>query len=89
MKRLISAVVASAMLVCTLPAAGASDIDNHWAREYLTEMHELGVINPSASTGNYTPDQAIQRWEFMRYINRAFNFTEKASISFSDVSSSD
>lgn len=89
MKRLISAVVASAMLACTLPAAVAADIDNHWAREYLTEMHELGVINPSASTGNYTPDQPIQRWEFMRYINRAFNFTEKASISFSDVSSSD
>lgn len=90
MKRLISAVVASAMLVCTLPTAfAASDIDNHWARKYLTEMHELGIINPSASTGNYTPDQPIQRWEFMRYINRAFNFTEKASINFSDVSASD
>ena len=89
MKRLISAVAASAMLLCTLPAALASDIDNHWSRPFMTEMHELGIINPSASTGNYTPEQAIQRWEFMRYINRAFGFTEKASINFSDVSSSD
>ena len=90
MKRLLSAVAASAMLLCTLPAAfAASDIDNHWSREYMLEMHDLGVINPSASTGNYTPEQPIQRWEFMRYINRAFGFTEKASISFSDVSSSD
>ena len=60
MKRLLSAVAASAMLLCTLPAAfAASDIDNHWSREYMLEMHDLGVINPSASTGNYTPEQPI------------------------------
>lgn len=86
MKRFLSAVLAVAMLLCTLPAAfAASDIENHWAKTYLLELNELGVINPS-SEGKYTPDQAIRRWEFMRYINRAFGFTEKASISFSDVS---
>lgn len=85
MKRFLSAVLAVAMLLCTLPAAfAASDIDKHWAKSYLLELNELGVINPS-SEGQYTPDQAIRRWEFMRYINRAFGFTEKASISFSDV----
>lgn len=88
MKRFISAVLAVALLLCTLPAAfAASDIENHWAKPYLLELNELGVINPS-SEGEYTPDQAIRRWEFMRYINRAFGFTEKASIDFSDVSSS-
>lgn len=89
MKRFLSAVLAAALLLCMLPAAfAASDIDNHWAKKYLLEMDELGIINPSSSTGQYTPDQAIMRWEFMRYVNRAFGFTEKASISFSDVSSS-
>ena len=87
MKRLISAVLAAAMLLCMLPAAlAASDIENHWAKTYLTELHELEIINPSSS-GQYTPDQPIARWEFMRYINRAFDFTEKASISFTDVPS--
>lgn len=87
MKRFLSAVLAVALLLCTLPAAfAASDIENHWAKPYLLEMNEIGVINPS-SEGEYTPDQAIRRWEFMRYINRAFGFTEKASINFSDVSS--
>lgn len=87
MKRFLSAVLAVALLLCTLPAAfAASDIENHWAKPYLLELNELGVINPS-SEGKYTPDQAIRRWEFMRYINRAFGFTEKASINFSDVSS--
>ena len=55
----------------------------------MTSLHELGIINPSASTGNYTPEAAVTRWEFMRYINRAFDFTEKASISYSDVQTSD
>lgn len=87
MKRFLSAVLAVALLLCTLPAAfAASDIEKHWAKPYLLELNELGVINPS-SEGKYTPDQAIRRWEFMRYINRAFGFTEKASINFSDVSS--
>lgn len=87
MKRFLSAVLAVALLLCTLPAAfAASDIENHWAKPYLLELNELGVINPS-SEGKYTPDQEIRRWEFMRYINRAFGFTEKASINFSDVSS--
>ena len=78
MKRFLSAVLAVALLLCTLPAAfAASDIENHWAKTYLLELNELGVINPS-SEGKYTPDQEIRRWEFMRYINRAFGFTEKA-----------
>ncbi len=71
------------------PAALAADIDSHWSKPYVTSLHELGIINPSASTGNYTPEASVTRWEFMRYINRAFDFTEKASISFSDVKSSD
>ena len=80
----------AALLAGTLPSAfAASDIDKHWAKSYITELHENGIINPSASTGNYKPDEQITRWEFMRYINRAFGFTEKADISFSDVKSTD
>ena len=90
MKKVLSAVLTAALLVSTVPAAfAASDIDGHWAKSYITELHDNGIINPSASTGNYGPDDKVTRWEFMRYINRAFGFTEKADISFSDVNSSD
>ncbi|RHV82509.1 S-layer homology domain-containing protein [Butyricicoccus sp. OF10-2] len=90
LKKVLSAVLTAALLVSTVPAAfAASDIDGHWAKSYITELHENGIINPSASTGNYGPDDKVTRWEFMRYINRAFGFTEKADISFSDVNSSD
>lgn len=88
MKKLLSAVLAAAMLTSTLPTALAvSDIENHWAKPYLLEMEDLGVIKPSSTTGEYTPNQAIERWEFMRYVNRAFGFTETTNISFSDVPS--
>ena len=86
MKKFLSAVLAAAMLTSTLPAALAvSDIENHWAKPYLLEMGELGVTQPSGTTGAYTPDQAIQRWEFMRYVNRAFGFSGTTDISFTDV----
>ena len=77
MKRILSAVLAAALLVGSVPAALAADIDSHWSKPYVTSLHELGIINPSASTGNYTPEASVTRWEFMRYINRAFDFTEK------------
>lgn len=89
LKRILSAVLAAALLVGSVPAALAADIDSHWSKPYVTSLHELGIINPSASTGNYTPEAAVTRWEFMRYINRAFDFTEKASIRYSDVHTSD
>ena len=85
LKRFFSAFLAAALLAGTVPAALAADIDSHWSKPYVTSLHELGIINPSASTGNYTPEASVTRWEFMRYINRAFDFTEKASISFSDA----
>ena len=75
------------MLLCSMPAAfAASDIENHWAKQYLLAMQDLGVIKPS-SDNEFTPDNAIARWEFMRYVNRAFGFTEKASINYTDVPS--
>ena len=37
--------------------------------------------------GKYEPERKVTRAEFMRYVNRAFHFTEKASISYSDVQS--
>ena len=85
MKKLLSAALAATMMLGTLPVSHAvSDIDGHWAKKYLTAMHELEIINPSSS-GAFTPETPIARWEFMRYINRAFDFTEKAEISFTDV----
>ena len=73
------------MVASMIPAAFASDLDGHWAKTFIEYLDQEGVINASATTGNYEPDRDMTRAEFMRYINRAFHFTEEASISFSDV----
>lgn len=87
-KRLLSALLCMAMLMTMLPfASAASDLDGHWAKKYIEYLDQEGVINPSATTGKYEPDRDMTRAEFMRYINRAFHFTEKATISYSDVKS--
>ena len=87
--RLLS-VLLTAALQCTalIPAVSAvDDITGHWAEPYLRAMNEHGVIKPNGS-GSYTPNAVITRAEFMRYINRAFGFTQKADISrYTDVTS--
>lgn len=87
-KRLVSALLCVGLLAAMLPCAfAASDLDGHWAKTYIEYLDQEGVINPSATTGKYEPDRDMTRAEFMRYVNRAFHFTEKASISYSDVKS--
>ena len=86
-KRLLSAFLCAAMLATMIPAAFASDLDGHWSKNFIEYLDEEGIINPSATTGKYEPERKVTRAEFMRYVNRAFHFTEKASISYSDVQS--
>lgn len=85
-KRLLSALLCVAMLTVMLPfASAASDLKGHWAKTYIEYLDREGVINPSATTGKYEPNRDMTRAEFMRYINRAFHFTETAAISYTDV----
>ena len=85
-KRILAALMSASMIIGTMSTAfAASDITGHWSEKYIKYLNEQGVINPNAQTGNYTPDATISRAEFIRYINRAFHFTEKAEINYTDV----
>ncbi len=65
--------------------AAPDDITGHWSEPYFRSLSAHGVINPNGK-GHFTPATAISRAEFMRYINRAFGFTEEADISkYKDV----
>lgn len=87
-KRLLSALLCIIMLMAMVPlASAASDLEGHWAKAYIEYLDQEGVINPSKTTGKYEPDRDMTRAEFMRYINRAFHFTETAEISYADVPS--
>lgn len=95
MKRILAGTAAAALLFAAAPSAlAASDLEGNWARSYIEYLGQIpyngetgGVIRPNTATGKYDPDKQVTRAEFMRYINRAFNFTEKASISqYTDIS---
>lgn len=85
-KRLISLALSAVMFVAALPSAfAATDIDNSWARKYILYLEQEGVYKASVTDGSYKPNEEVTRAEFMRYINRAFHFTETEAISYSDV----
>lgn len=85
---------AGVLAVLMMPVAAASDLEGNWAKSYIEYLEKIpysgetgGVIRPNSTTGNYDPDKQVTRAEFMRYINRAFGFTEKASVSqYTDLS---
>ena len=62
------------------------DILGHWAENNIEEAMQLGWVDTSNS---FRPDDSITRAEFVKIINRVFNFTEVTDISFSDVNTSD
>ncbi|MFF2910138.1 S-layer homology domain-containing protein [Paenibacillus sp. NPDC057934] len=64
-----------------------SDVTAHWAQNEVTEWIEQGFINGYAD-GSFKPDNNIKRTEFIALINRSFGFTETATISYKDISSS-
>lgn len=83
------------ILICMLVAmngigfaayAASDDITGHWSEPYFRSLSARGVINPNGK-GHFTPTTPISRAEFMRYINRAFGFTEQADVSqYKDIS---
>lgn len=62
------------------------DILGHWAENDIEEAMTLGWIDTS---NIFRPDDSITRAEFVKIVNRVFNFTEITDISFSDVDTSD
>ncbi len=65
-----------------------SDIENHWAKNEIEIWIEKGLIK-GYSDGTFRPDSNITRAEFVTLINRAFGYTEKSAVNFSDISSED
>lgn len=95
MKRILAGTMSACLLLAAAPAAqAANDLEGNWAKTYIEYLGKIpyngetgGVIRPNSATGNYDPDKQVTRAEFMRYINRAFNFTEKAPVTqYTDLS---
>lgn len=65
-----------------------SDINGHWAKDYIDAFVEKGFIS-GYEDNTFRPDNQITRAEFVRIINQVFNLKDKKEEHFVDVNSSD
>ncbi len=77
-------------IIFTLSPASAfaaepiSDISGHWAKDQIQSFVDSGYVQ-GYPNGTFKPDSNITRAEFMTIANKAFGYTEKAEINYSDV----
>ena len=63
------------------------DIENHWAKDYINELHAKGTVK-GIDSEHFAPDRAISRAEFITLIMRTRGIGEaQYNGDFSDVAS--
>lgn len=67
-------------------AASFRDISSHWAKSYILEAADKGII-AGYPDGTFLPDKPVTRAEFTKMVNNALGNTASSAISFSDVAS--
>lgn len=63
-----------------------SDIENHWAKNWINEAVKLGFVS-GYDDGTFKPDRTITRAEFSKLLNGALKTEKKADFNFTDVKS--
>ena len=90
-KRSIIFVIVLVILLTMSPTIGLAqknDIENHWAKDVIDKWLGLGLAT-GYQDNSFRPENPITRAEFMALTNRAFGFTDEATIQISDVKDSD
>ena len=85
-ERALSLLLAAVLLIGLAPGMTLPASAEHWADTYLDQLVDWGVMRAD-QTGN--PNAALPRAEFMAIINRAYGYTEKGEIPFTDVNPTD
>lgn len=64
------------------------DTVNHWAKSSIKQFVTKGYME-GYKDGSFKPDKSITRAEFIKIVNKSFNFNSQATENFSDVNSED
>lgn len=65
-----------------------TDIEGHWAKEYISELYEKGIVN-GVGNREFQPERKVTRAEFLAMLFRVKEFSKEGYINeFSDVDSS-
>ena len=65
-----------------------SDISGHWAQSKIENMVGQGILS-GYPDNTFKPDNKVTRAEFITMVNRAFNFTARATTNHSDIKPGD
>ncbi len=63
--------------------SGFLDIIKHWARDYIEELFEAGIVAGKSNTA-FHPNDQVTREEFAVMLNRGFHLGEASSVNFED-----
>ena len=87
---LVSTLAATAMAAPTNTTAAKqfTDINGHWAQKEINDWTSKGLI-AGYEDNTFRPDNPVTRAEFVTFVDRAFNLTQTADISFKDVDKTD
>lgn len=72
----------------TKTTAVFSDIEGHWAKEWIKNAVNLGFVS-GYEDGTFRPDRTITRAEFSKLLNNAMRINITKNLSFSDVNESE
>lgn len=90
LRGLMTGILGISMLLGSLGSVSAApvpkDIQGHWAQGQLQDWLDRGYLG-GYPDGTVKPNKAITRGEYVALINRLFDFTEKATVSFKDMKS--
>ncbi len=62
-------------------ASSYTDVDGHWAEEYINYINEKNFIE-GFGDNTFRPDETLKKSQIYKIINRLFNFTEKSNTYF-------
>lgn len=83
----VAVALAAALTVgtfCVSAKTTLTDMDGHWAYEYVDYGVQKGYIN-GYEDGSFQPEKSVSRAEFAKMLNTAIGITKKESIDFTDV----
>ncbi len=84
----LETLVENVSTVSTTKSVVFSDIEGHWAKEWINNAVNIGFVS-GYDDGTFKPNRTVTRAEFSTLLNKAMQIGISREISFSDVSAND
>lgn len=72
MKKVLAAVLTCALVLSSVYAAGFSDISKHWAKDYINDIGESGIVK-GYDDGTFKPDRKVTKSESVLMMYRLYD----------------